>query len=114
MLMLCSLNSKKKSTPIKFVFNFEIQYIDNFLNLGVIFDSSFNMSSFINSKIRKSNFQLFRIREIRKSLTFLARKTLVTSLVLSVIDYFSILQSGLPAYKIKPRESILRSGVRVV
>ena len=36
------INFQKKSTPIKFVFNFDnfpIQSIDNFLNLGVIFDS---------------------------------------------------------------------------
>ena len=43
-----------------------------------------------------------------------ARKTLVTSLVLSVINYCSILLSGMSAYKIKPLESILRSAVRVV
>ena len=115
--MLCSLTSKKKSTPIKFVFNFDkfpIHSIDHFLNLGVILDSSFNMSSFINSKIRKSNYQLFRIRGISKSLTLFASKTLVTSHVLSVIGYCSILLSGLPACKIKPLESILISAVRVV
>ena len=109
------LTSKKKSTPIKFIFNFDkfpIHSIDNFLNLGAIFDSSFNISSFINSKIRTSNFHLFRIRGISKS-TLFARKTLVTSLVLSVINYCSILLSGLPAYKIKPLEPILRSAVRV-
>ena len=58
--------------------------------------------------MRKSNFKLFRIRGIRKSLTFIVRKTLVTSLVLSVIGYCSILLSGLPAFK------ILRSTVRVI
>ena len=72
------------------------------------------MSSFINSKIRKSIFQLFRIREIRKSLTFLVRRTFATSLVLSVIDYCNILLSCYPAYKIKPLETILRSFFRVV
>ena len=51
-------------------------FIDNFLKLGMIFDYSFNMPSIINSKIRKSNFQLFRIHGIWKSLTFLARKSL--------------------------------------
>ena len=47
-------------------------------------------------------------------MTFLAHKTLVTSLELSVINYCSILMSGFPAYKIKPLESIFRSAVRVV
>ena len=78
------------------------------------FKSSFIMSSFINNKIRKSNFQLFRICGISKSLTLFERKTLVTSFVLSVIDYCSILLSGLPTYKIKPLETILRSAVSVV
>ena len=64
--------------------------------------------SYMNSKMRKSNFKLFRIRGIRKSLTFILRKTLVTSLVVSVIGYCSILLSGLPAFK------ILRSTVRVI
>ena len=47
-------------------------------------------------------------------MTFLARKTLVTNLVLTVIDYCSILLYGLPAYKIKPLESIFRLAVKVV
>ena len=39
------INFKKKSTPFKFVFNFDnfpIESIDNFLNLRVIFGSSFS------------------------------------------------------------------------
>ena len=91
-LMLCSLTSKKKFTPINFD-NFPIQSIDNFLNIGVIFDFSFNMYSFINNKIRKSNFQLFRISGIRKSLTFLERKTLVTVLyyrLLTIVVYYCL------------------------
>ena len=111
------IDFRKKSTPIKFVFNFDnlpIQSIDNFLIIGVIFESSFNITSFINSKILKSNFQLFHSREIWKSLAFLARKTIVISLVLSVIDCCNILLSGLPVYKIKPLESILRSAIIVV
>ena len=107
---LCKQDSLmlNESKSIKFVFdfdNFPIQSIDNFLNLGVIFDSSFNMSSFKNNKIRKSNYQLFRICGIRKSLTFkriLTLKNLVTNIVLSIIDYCDILLSGFLAYKIKP------------
>ena len=85
---------------------FQFPYTINlyFLNLGYIFDSTF-----INSKFRKSNAQLFRIRWIRKFLIFLAHKILVTNLVPSVFNYCSILLSDLPAYKIKPLESILRS-----
>ena len=51
------------------------------------------------------NFQ----KKVSKSLTLFALKT-------CTIGYWlcSILLSGLPAYKIKPLESILRSDVRVV
>ena len=38
----------------------------------------------------------------------------MTSLVLSIIDYCNILLSGLPEYKIRPLERIIRSAVRVV
>ena len=69
---------------------------------------------FINSKVRKSNFQLFSLPSIRKSSIFFDRKTLVTSLVLSIIDYCNILLSGLLAYKIRPLEIIICSAVRVV
>ena len=82
----------------------------------MVFDSSFNLSSFINSKNRNSNIQLFRIRRIRKSWTFLTNKTIVNNPVLLVINYciIYILLSGLPVYKIKLHESILRLSVRVV
>ena len=38
----------------------------------------------------------------------------MTSLVLSIIDYWKILLSDLPAYKIRPLDRIIRSAVLVV
>ena len=40
------------------------------VNLGVIFDHIFNLSSFINKKISSASYQLYRIREIRMSINF--------------------------------------------
>ena len=58
--------------------------------LGVLFDLIyFSTLSFIphTTAITKSaNYHLFRIREIRKSITVSLTKTLVSSLVLSRID----------------------------
>ena len=94
--------------------NYNISLSDNVKNLGVIFDNKFNLDSFINSKIKKANYQLYRIRQIRSSLTFHTCKILVSSLVLSIIDYCCVILINIPASHIANLERCIRSAVRVV
>ena len=72
------------------------------------------MKSFISEKIRSVNFQLNRIKKIRKSLNLLTCNILVTSLVLGVFDYCNVLLIGLPAITLAELTSIQRYAVRII
>ena len=55
------------------------------------------MSSLISIKIRNANVHLYRIRKIRKSITFKTCKSVVTSNVFSNLDYCNILLINITA-----------------
>ena len=77
-------------------------------------DYTFDMTSFISSKLKSANSQLFRIRKSRNSLTFSSCKTLVSSLVLSIIDYCNILLINLPTSVIHKLIALQKYAVRVI
>ena len=55
------------------------------------------MLSFNLIKIRNANFHIYRIRKIRKFITFKTCKSILTSLLLSNLDYCDILLINLKA-----------------
>ena len=56
-------------------------------NLGVVFDEDLSMTAHVNSVYKSIIFQLAKISSIRKFITVDVAKTLVTSLILSRLDY---------------------------
>ena len=99
------IDPNKKSIYNKHQFIFNTQILDlteKVHNLGVIFNTNHDMLSFISIKIRNANFHLYRIRKIRKSITFKTCKSIVTSLVLSTLDYCNILLINLTAKDLEP------------
>ena len=69
------------------------------------------MLSFISIKIRNANFHLYRIR---KSITFKTCKSIVTSLVLSTLDYCNILLINLTAKYLEPLVKLQKIAVRTI
>ena len=65
-------------------------------NLGVIFDDKLCMKQQVSKICQSAYLELRRISSIKHVLTVDATKTLVTSLVLSHLDYCSSLLSGIP------------------
>ena len=57
---------------------------DSVINLGVVISNSFDMASFISSKLRTANDHSYLIRKSRNYLTYHFCKILVSSSVLSV------------------------------
>ena len=74
-------------------------------NIGVLFDSILSFIPHIIAITKSANYYLFRIRKIRKSITVYLTKTLVNSLVLSRIDYFSSIFINLPLSSLSPKSS---------
>ena len=83
------------------------------MNLGVICDSDLSFSSHIANISKAANYHLFRIRCIRKHITRPLCAVLINSLVISRIDYCSLLYI-LPASSISPLNRIIRSSIRSI
>ena len=65
-------------------------------NLGVIFDSELSLKEQVNKPCQLANLEIRRIGSIRRYLSVEATKTLVSSLVLSRLDYCNALLAGSP------------------
>ena len=65
--------------------------------LGVLLYSTLSMKNFISQTAKSCYYQLRRISSVRKYLSTEATVKLVTSLIMSRLDYCSSLLSGLPA-----------------
>ena len=74
---------------------------NNVKNLGFIFDDKLNFSDQIANVCKSTNYQLYKIRSIRKFLPFIIAKKLIASLVMSRINYCCSLYYGLPGTSTK-------------
>ena len=91
-----------------------IRFVDCAKNLGVWLDNNLNFKCQIN-KVVSSCFKV--LREISKIKSFLPREclnTLVTSLVLSKLDYCNSLYYGIGANEIKKLQSVQNSAIRLI
>ena len=83
-------------------------------NLGVILDSELSMRDHVKSVCQLANYELRRLSSIRRYLTREAAKTLVTSCVLSRLDYCNSLLMGSPQKSIQPMQKIQNWAARLI
>ena len=79
-----------------------IPFSDSARNLGFILDSKLSMKKHVIKICQTDYFELKRISSIRRFLTEDATKTLVTSYILSRLDYCNCLLMGIPNSVIQP------------
>ena len=91
-----------------------IPFSDSARNLGVILDSNLSMKKHILKICHYAYFELKHIRSIRRFLTEDAAKTLVTSYILSRLDYCNCLLMGTPNSVIQPLQKIQNFAPRLV
>ena len=83
-------------------------------NLGVMFDSAFNMKSIVSKLCQAAYYHPHRIRAIRGCLTQHATELLVHALVISRLDYGNILLYGLPDLLLDKLQRAQNAAARVV
>ena len=91
-----------------------IAFSDSARNLGFILDSKLSMKKHIIKICQTAYFELKRINSIRRFLTEDATKTLVTSYILSRLDYCNCLLMGTPNSVIQPLQKIQNFAARLV
>ena len=83
-------------------------------NLGVWFDSQLNFNAHIRKTCSLSFGTLYKIRCIRKYLTFKSAQTLVLALVIGRLDYCNSLLYGLPASYINMLQRVQNAAARLI
>jgi hypothetical protein len=82
--------------------------------LGVTIGTKFNFKEFISNKIRTCNFHLRNLKNIKRCLSEDIRIQLVTTLILSTLDYCNSLLAFLPGCHIYPLQKMMNKTVRVI
>ena len=72
--------------------------------LGVLLDQNLTLKSHIITRAKRVSYHLYRIRQIVKFLDLLAKQTLISSLVMSHLDYANAMFINLPSSSIYPMQ----------
>ena len=83
-------------------------------NLGVVFDTNMRMSAQVKSMTRSCNFQLAKLRKIRRLLTSESIEMMVRNLVITRLDYCNALLYGITADLIRRLQLIQNSAARLI
>ena len=83
-------------------------------DLGIFLDSNVSMRSHVTKTVSGCFAALRQIRSIRRSVSRPVLLSLVTSLVLSRLDYGSATLAGLPQYHLDRLQSVLNAAARLV
>ena len=83
-------------------------------NLGVFIDSQLSLEYQINSVCKSALFEIRKISQIRKYITDKATNQLITSFVLSRLDYCNALYVGLPSDKLSKLQRVQNNAARLV
>ena len=92
----------------------DIPFSDQARNLGFILDSQLSMKQHVIKVCQIARTELRRISTVRKYLSDEAAKTLVTSCVLSRLDYCNSLLMGADKNVIAPMQRVQNSAARVI
>jgi hypothetical protein len=92
----------------------DISFSDSARNLGFVMDSNLSMKKHIAKVCQTCYFEIRRISSIRRFLTVDATKTLVTSCILSRLDYCNSLLIGCPDSTLQPLQKVQHSAARLI
>ena len=83
-------------------------------NLGVIFDSELALKERVNKLCQLAYLEIRRIGPIRQYLSAEATRTLVSSLVLSRLDYCNALLAGSPQVLLDKIQRVINCSARLI
>ena len=115
-VLICSSasNVKRIELPCVQIGDAKVNATTHARNLGVILDDRLSMVKEINNRVKIMNFELRRIAKMKKFLSYKSLKTVVSSLILSRLDYCSSLFLGLPKVLINKLQRVQNNAIRLV
>lgn len=112
-VLLCSTSRSGLPSSVN-IGQAEISFSRSARNLGVIFDDTLSMTEQVRTLCQSAYGEIRRISSIRKYLSTDATKTLVTSLVLSRVDYCNSLLAGLPMTLLGKIQKVMNNAARLI
>ena len=82
--------------------------------MGVIFDEKLSFIPQINSLCKSANLSLYKIKSIRKLITYKTCKILIHSLIFARLDYVNSLYNRLPKCRTNKIDNIIKSSIRTI
>ena len=82
--------------------------------LGARISDGLQFTDFINDKVRKCNFHLRNLNNVKASLDISTKTLLVTNLILMTIDYCNILLIGATDRDLRPLKLIINRSIRFI
>ena len=114
--LICFNKSDKSLTlpSLNISSDLSLEFSSSIRSLGFVFDSTLSLSPQIRTVAKSSYFHLRRIKKLMPFLDDATLKLLVTSLILSRIDYCNSLYYGLPFSTLYPLNKAFNSAARLV
>ena len=94
--------------------NDAISFSDQVRDLGFLFDRDLTMHQHIIKTCQAAYIELKRISSIRHNLTLDATKTLVSSCILSRLDYCNSLLANCPQKTLKPLQQVQNAAAKLI
>ena len=114
MLFASKHNLRKLSQLSLEVDGIDIKPASTVKNLGVHFDSTMNMESYVNYLCKQAYFQLRNIGHIRRYLTHSATASLINGLITSKLDYCNALLYGLSDTQCRKLQRVQNMAARIL
>jgi hypothetical protein len=92
----------------------EVQPVSTVRNLGIYLDSTVSMKTHVSKTVAGCFNALRLIKSIRRSVSTTALKTLVSSLVLTKLDYGNATLAGIRKYLLNRLQSVLNAAARMI
>jgi len=83
-------------------------------DLGIFIDADLSMRTQVQRTVASCFATLRQLRSIRRSVPASVYQSLVVALVLSRLDYGNITLIGIPAYQLRPLQSVMNATVRSI
>ena len=91
-----------------------VKAVEYVRDLGVILDNQLSMRKHVSQVVSTCFFHLRRLRQLRARLSREQRQRLVSSIILSRVDYCNVVLAGLPASSLAPLQRVLNAAARFV
>ena len=103
-----------KTTPSLSIDSSRVSPSECVRDLGVFLDPTLSMHNHISTVCQSANYELRKIASVRNYLTYSAVVQLVSSLVLSRIDYCNALFAGLPDNQLDRLQNVQNNAARLI